>query len=168
VTVGWNVSDPESGIASSTGCAPVNLTADTAGAALTCSATNGVGLAASVPVTIKIDQTAPVIAGMPVSCSLGPPNNKLVQVATVTARDALSGLVPGSFHVSATSNEPRSDSEVVILPNGSGGFFVLLRAERLGSGNGRIYTINATAMDNAGNSASATATCTVPHDQGSK
>jgi hypothetical protein len=168
VTVNWNVADAESGIVSSTGCAPSNLTADTAGVTLTCSATNGVSLAAAVPVTIKIDKTPPVIAGMPVSCTLGPPNNKLLQVATVTASDSLSGLVPGSFHVSATSNEPPSDSEIVILPNGSGGFFVLLRAARSGSGNGRIYTIDATAMDNAGNAASATATCTVPHDQGAQ
>ncbi len=44
VTASWSVSDPDSGIASSTGCAPTNLTKDTAGVTLTCSATNGVGL----------------------------------------------------------------------------------------------------------------------------
>jgi hypothetical protein len=170
VTVNWSVSDPESGIASSTGCAPTNLTADTAGVTLTCSATNGVGLSTSVPITIKIDKTPTVISGMPASeCSLWPPNLRLVQVATVTATDALSGLAPGSLKVSGTSNEPSSDPnhpEIVITPNGSGGFTVQLQADRLDSGNGRIYTLNATAMDNAGNSATATATCTVPHDKG--
>jgi hypothetical protein len=170
VTASWNISDPESGIASSTGCAPTNLTADTAGVTLTCSASNAAGLATSVPISIKLDTTPPVISGMPgAGCSLWPPNHKLVQVATVTAADALSGLVPGSLHLSVTSNEPSSDPndpEIVITPVGSGGFTVQLQADRLGSGNGRIYTFNATAMDNAGNSATVTATCTVPHDKG--
>jgi hypothetical protein len=94
-----------------------------------------------------------------------------VQVATVTAADALSGLAPGSLHVTVTSNEPSTDPkdpEIVITPNGSGGFTVQLQADRLGTGTGRIYTLNATAMDNAGNSTTATATCTVPHDQGTR
>jgi hypothetical protein len=172
VAANWSVSDPESGIASSAGCAPTNLTGDTAGVSLTCSASNGVGLSTSVPITIKVDKTPPAISGMPATgCSLWPPNRKLVQVATIKATDTLSGLVPGSLTVTGTSNEPSSDPndpEIVITPNRSGGFTVQLQAERLGSGNGRIYTINATAMDNAGNSASATATCTVPHDQGAK
>jgi hypothetical protein len=171
VTVNWSASDPDSGIASSTGCAPTKLIQDTAGVTLTCSATNGVGLSTSVPIIIKIDQTPPVISGMPgAGCSLWPPDHKLVQVATVTATDALSGLAPGSLRVSATSSEPSSDPndpQIVITPNGSGGFTVQLQADRLGSGNGRVYTLNATAMDNAGNSATATATCTVPHDKGS-
>jgi probable HAF family extracellular repeat protein len=170
VTVNWSVTDPESGIVSSTGCAPTNLTADTAGITLTCSAINGVGLSTSVPITIKIDKTPPVISGMPAAgCSLWPPNHKLVQVATVTAADALSGLVPGSLKVTGSSNEPSSDAkdpEIVITPNGSGGFTVQLQVDRSGSGKGRIYTLNATALDNAGNSITATATCTVPHDKG--
>ena len=58
VTVTWNTSDPETGIASSTGCVPTILTT---GATLTCSATNGAGLSSSIPVTIKIDQTPPII-----------------------------------------------------------------------------------------------------------
>ena len=59
------MTDPESGIASSSDCNTVNLTADNAGAALTCTATNGAGLSSSVSVTIKIDKTTPVISGMP-------------------------------------------------------------------------------------------------------
>jgi hypothetical protein len=34
----------------------------------------------------KIDATAPLIAGMPVSCAIWPPNDKMVEVATVTMR----------------------------------------------------------------------------------
>jgi hypothetical protein len=170
VTVSWSVTDPESGIASSTGCTATTLTADTAGVTLTCSAINGAGLSSSVPVTIKIDRTPPTISGMPAAgCSLWPPNGKLVQVATVTATDILSGVAPGSFNVTGTSNEPSSDPtspEIVITSNGSGGFVVQLQADRLGTGSGRGYTLTATASDMAGNPATAAATCTVPHDQG--
>jgi hypothetical protein len=172
VTASWSVSDPESGIASSTGCAATSLAGDTAGVTLTCSATNAGGLSNSVPTTIKIDKTAPVISGMPAAgCSLWPPNHKLVQVATVTAADVLSGLAAGSFQVTGASSEPSSDPndpEIVIAPNGSGGFTIQLQADRLGSGNGRTYTLTATAMDNAGNPVTATTTCAVPHDKGAK
>ena len=99
---------------------------------------------------------------MPVlGCSLSPVNPKLAQVATVTATDAVSGLAAGSFTVSVTSNNPSSGSNppaVAIIPNGSGGFTVL-GADKLASGNGRTFALTAIARDNAGNSATAIATC---------
>ncbi len=63
VTVAWNLSDPESGVSSSTGCATTMLTSETpvTGVTLTCSATNGVGQTTSAPVTIKIDKTNPAV-----------------------------------------------------------------------------------------------------------
>lgn len=113
-----------------------------------------------------------MISGMPTTgYSLWPPNHKLVQIATVRAGDVLSGLVPNSLKVTGDNNEPSSnpnDPEIVITPDGSGGFTIQLRAERLGSGDGRIYTLAATAMDNAGNSATATSTCMVPHNMGAQ
>jgi hypothetical protein len=70
--------------------------------------------------------------------------------------------------VTGTSNEPidPGDPAIVITPSGSGGFIVQLQADRLGNGTGRVYTLTATANDLAGNTATVTATCTVPHDQG--
>ena len=62
VTVSWSVSDQDSGISSSTGCMMSDLTSDTTGTTLTCSATNNVGLPNSVSVTVRIDQTAPVLS----------------------------------------------------------------------------------------------------------
>ncbi|MDB5084956.1 MAG: hypothetical protein JWN30_1842, partial [Bacilli bacterium] len=41
-----------------------------------------------------------------------------------------------------------------------------LRANRLGDGTGRVYTITYTVTDYAGNSTSKTVTVTVPHDMG--
>ncbi|HVG92656.1 MAG TPA: hypothetical protein VNB54_14270 [Alphaproteobacteria bacterium] len=112
----------------------------------------------------------PAISGMPArGCTLWPPNHKLVTVATVTASEAVGGLQPGSFTVAGSSNEPPDDSsnpQIVITPNGSGGFVVQLRAERLGTGTGRIYTVTAAATNSTGFTTTSTVTCTVPHDQG--
>ena len=87
------------------------------------------------------------------------------QVAVVKATDALSGL--GTLKVSVTSNEPSDPGppDFTVTPRGAGEFAVSLRAERLGSGSGRIYTITAKAKDLADNVTTTTATCTVPHDQ---
>lgn len=71
VSVSWSVTDPESGVASSSGCTPVTLSSNTAGTTLTCSATNGVGLSSSYPITIQIDQSAP----NPPLAALSPPAN---------------------------------------------------------------------------------------------
>jgi virginiamycin B lyase len=167
-SVTWAVSDPESGIGSSSGCGTTTLTADTAGTTLTCSATNSAGLSNSVSVTIKIDSTPPAISGMPTAgCALWPPNNKLIHVADVKASDALAGLGPGSFRVNGGSNEPSpaGNPDIVVAPDGSGGFVIQLRADRLAGGRGRVYMVTATAMDKAGNSTTATSTCIVPHDR---
>jgi hypothetical protein len=60
VGVSWTVSDP-TGISSSSGCGPTQLTSDTEGTTLTCSATNNARppLSNSVSVTIRIDKTPP-------------------------------------------------------------------------------------------------------------
>jgi hypothetical protein len=100
--------------------------------------------------TIRIDETAPVISGMPASgCILSPPKHQLVQVASVTASDSLSGLA--SLNVTASGSQPTAPGDIVIT-----GGTVQLRAVR-----GQVYTIVATASDNAGNTTSATATCSV-------
>jgi hypothetical protein len=165
VRLTWDVTDPESGITSTSGCDPVAFTSDTAGVTTTCTATNGAGLPATMSVTVKIDKTAPTIMGMRSGCTLWPPNAALVQVGIVTAEDVLSGLALDSFTVDGVSNEPGAETDVVIGRVQSGGFVVRLRAERLGGGHGRIYSLRASAKDRAGNATVVTGTCTVPHDQ---
>ena len=109
---------------------------------------------------MRIDKTPPAITGLPApGCTIWPPNHKLVQIATLTASDALSGLAPGSFKVTGTSNDP-DKGQIVI--SGSGNQFNV----QLGADKDVVYTLTATASDLAGNTATATATCTVPHDQG--
>jgi hypothetical protein len=63
VNVKWVVTDPESGILSSSGCEEQNIVADTSGITFSCSATNGDGLtSAPVYVIIKRDTIKPDIA----------------------------------------------------------------------------------------------------------
>jgi len=115
---------------------------------------------------VEQDTTPPVISGMPsADCILWPPNHKLVHVATVTATDGESGIALDSLTVNASSNEPFDTMDIVIMPDGYGGFVVELRAARLGHGEDRLYTLTASAADLAGNRALTTATCVVPHDQ---
>jgi parallel beta-helix repeat protein len=117
----------------------------------------------SKSLAVRIDKTNPVITGMPApGCTLSPPKHQLVQVATVTAVDLVSGVA--SLTVAATSSEPDSgtgggDVAGDIVINGG---TVQLRAERAPSGKGRIYTITATATDVAGNAVTAVSTCSVP------
>jgi hypothetical protein len=116
--------------------------------------------------TVRIDKTSPLIAGLPgAGCTLWPPNGKLTQVAAVSATDVPSGLL--SFDVTAISNEPQDPAvpDAVITGSGLQPRVVQLRADRLGNGNGRIYTITASAADLAGNQTISKAICTVPHDQ---
>jgi hypothetical protein len=103
-------------------------------------------------VVVRVDKSAPAIAGLPRRCRLWPPNKRLVRVADVTASDAVSGVQ--GLTVTARSNA-RSDAGDVVVRDGS----VWLRAEK--RGRRRVYRIVAHATDVAGNSATATARCVV-------
>ncbi len=172
VTVTWDVSDSSSGIASSSGCSKTQLTTETAGQTLTCTATNGAGLSTTASVMVRIDKTPPVISGMPAAgCTLQTPDGRLVPVALVSIQDNLSGLTRPQLAVTATSSQlgakSLTDPDIVIAPDGNGDIVVQLRAELPSSHiNGITYTINATATDVAGNRADATATCIEPPGAG--
>jgi hypothetical protein len=117
---------------------------------------------------VRIDRAAPVINGLPAGeCLLWPPDNRLQRVAVVAAEDAISGVA--SLNVTAASSEPAvGQVDTIVTPDGAGGYLVELRAQRLGSGGGRVYTVSATAKDLAGNVTTITTRCTVAHDQGVK
>jgi len=113
--------------------------------------------------TIMLDKTVPVISGMPAAgCTLSPAKHQLIQVATITASDSRSGLA--SLSITATSSEPDSGTGGGDVPGDIviNGGTVQLRAERSPASKGRTYTLFATATDIAGNTATSTATCTVP------
>jgi hypothetical protein len=135
----------------------------------TFTATDGV-LTASVPGnltgrlgTITIDLLPlPVITSVSASPgTLWPPNKKLVPV-TVSAAVTSPAEGPATWEITGvTCNEPITDADYRITDAHT----VLLRADRLGTGAGRIYTITVQATNAAGSSAPATVTVTVPHDQ---
>jgi hypothetical protein len=120
------------------------------------------------------DATPPVITSLSVNPgNLWPPNHKLVAVrVTGTAVD---NVTPSNNIVmriiSITSTEPlnakgdgNSDYDYEI----TGLMTVNLRAERSGTGDGRIYTITIRATDAAGNSSLSSVNLGVVHDQDSK
>jgi hypothetical protein len=82
-----------------------------------------------------------------------------------TAQDQCSG--PQAVSVKVFSNEsqtaPGSGNFSPDASGGAGG--LLLRSERSGNGNGRVYLIVASSVDPSGNSAFACATAVVPQDQ---
>lgn len=76
-----------------------------------------------------------------------------------------------------TSNEPQDglgDGDVSpdwtnpVVDQARGVITLQLRAERSGTGKGRIYTIQITARDASGNSSQSSVQIIVPHDQGKK
>jgi hypothetical protein len=92
VTVSWSVVDNESAIASSTGCDPTTINADTAGITLTCTATS-TGGTSSQSVTIKRDATAPTISGSASPAANGAGWNNTNVAVTFLCGDNLSGVV---------------------------------------------------------------------------
>ncbi len=135
VTVNWSVTDPESGIKTSVGCGASNLTTDTPGMTLTCSATNGAGLSSSKPVIVKIDRTLPTI-----SITNPQANKEYLRTATVNAAwtigDSLSGVASqnGALDGQAVTNGQAID--LLLQPLGP-------------------HTVTVSALDKAGNPSTA-------------
>ena len=160
VTVTWSVSDPQSSVTTN-GCGETQITADTPGTAITCSATSDGGTTTAT-VTVKRDATAPTVACTPAPSLLWPPNGKLAQVdVEVSVDDATSG--PGGFlltHVTAGAGDA-ADFAV-----GTADVSGLLRAERAGTEGERVYELEYRARDHAGNLAGCVARIVVEHDRG--
>ena len=121
-------------------------------------------------VTVR-DTTAPVIASLTASStSLWPPNHKMVPI-TLTAVTSDAVGVASLKIIGATSNEPDNglgDGDTANDIEITGALTLNLRAERSGTGNGRIYTITVEAKDAVGNATTKTVTVSVPKSQGGK
>jgi hypothetical protein len=108
---------------------------------------------------VRVDRTAPTVSGLPSEpCVIWPPDKRMVTIAHVEASDALSGLAERK--VRASSDELSGGD--IEIDDGT----VRVRAERNGRGDGRTYTVLATATDVAGNVTVRKGSCTVPHDRG--
>jgi hypothetical protein len=99
---------------------------------------------------------------------LWPANHKMVEITpSWTVSDAID-QTPDVSLVSVVSNEGddtqgdgNTSDDIQIGDDGS----IYLRAERSGTGTGRIYTITYKAVDDCGNATIRSATVTVPHDK---
>lgn len=164
------------------GGSPVNLPEQTITLGLgnhiiTLRVSDGVNQPVTSDVNIEmIDTTAPVLAPVPDKTILWPPNHKMVDITIwANAADNTGDLV--ELEAVVTSNEPQNglgdgdtspDWTEPVIDQINGIITLQLRAERSGTGNGRIYTITITGRDVSGNESQAKVEIIVPHDKGKK
>jgi hypothetical protein len=131
---------------------------------------DGNGNTAAQAQTVEVkDITAPIIENLSASPNvLWPPNHKMVAVTlSVTAFDNCDHA-PHSKIVSVSSNEPVNgigDGDSAPDWEIAGDLTVNLRAERSGTGSGRVYTVTVICTDAYGNSSTETISIIVPHDK---
>jgi hypothetical protein len=136
--------------------------------------TSSVGPTCSFKVTVN-DTEAPVITTIGEPIALWPPNHKYTTVnvtdlVTSTSDNCDGTVTIGSVVItSVTSDEPENSggdgnttNDIVIAADCKS---VKLRSERMGNGNGRVYTIWLRVTDASGNVSTATVKVTVPHSQ---
>jgi hypothetical protein len=120
------------------------------------------------PGSCSPDTTPPVIRSVTATPNvLWSPNHRMTPVSI--SANVTDNCSAATWSVTAiASDEPvngTGDGDTEPDWSITGGHGVNLRAERAGSGDGRIYTITITARDVAGNRATATTTVSVPHSQ---
>jgi surface protein with Ig-like domain len=124
-----------------------------------------------------VDTTAPVITLNGQSPSMWPPNHKYHTFSVTDFVTSVNDSCATSLGISAvviskvTSDELENSggdgstlNDIVLAADCRS---VQLRSERVGGGNGRVYTITFRVLDASGNSATATARVTVPKSQSS-
>ena len=135
-----------------------------------CTATDASSNQSTCNSVVKIqDTTPPVISAVSATPnSLWPPNHKFLPVAVaVSVKDTcdpnpvctVTSIVSNEPPTGGGSGNPSPDFEI------AGPLSVSLRAERAGTGSGRVYTITVTCKDHSNNSTQATTAVTVAHDR---
>jgi outer membrane protein assembly factor BamB len=138
---------------------------------------DSLGLQSTTPATVTItatNQPPDVSNAKPSVSCLWPPNNKLVDVTINGVTD------PNGDKVTISITKITSDEATATAPGAGGAThspdaFIIhnagvddtaqLRAERSGTGNGRVYVISFTATDVYGAATQGTVKVVVPHDQ---
>jgi hypothetical protein len=138
------------------------------------SGNTGVG-GLSVKGQITAATAIPVCSGATASDpTLSPPNHKFVAETITGVTDVACGGVTTITITSIFQDEPTLEPKSIGAGNtcpdgkGIGTATALVRAERAGTGDGRVYTIGFKATDCNGNSCTGTTTVCVPHNDGKK
>lgn len=122
-------------------------------------------------VTVR-DTTPPILTSLTATPAvLSPPNHRLVTVQLSAVIDDLVDRSPFHSIVTVQSSEPvNGTGDGDTQPDWviTGPMQVDLRAERAGTGNGRLYTITVEACDASGNLARRSVTVSVPKHAGRK
>jgi rhamnogalacturonan endolyase len=135
---------------------------------VTATASDAAGNVATGRFTVTVrDTTPPVIHSVAATPDrLWPAAHQMIPVmVSANATDAVSAVTPRIVGIS--SNEPvdgLGDGDMAPDWEITGDMTLNLRAERSGTGRGRLYTIRLEARDAAGNTSAATVAVTVPHD----
>ncbi len=140
---------------------------------VTFTATDDFGNQGSCSATVTVvDTTAPTIEVTLNRYVLWPPNHKM---STIEAEITVSDICDAgaSFVLtSVTSNEPDNglgdgdtENDIQGVEYGTADTEFQLRSERMGGGDGRVYTITYTASDGSGNETPIVVEVVVPHDQ---
>lgn len=141
--------------------------------AVTLRVTDAVGAMDTDEVTITVVDTLPPVVSLTMSPDhLWPPNHKMKTVQAVLGIQDCDPFTTVEL-VSVTSNEPDNGlgdgdtvGDIAGATLGTDDRSVQVRAERSGTGTGRVYTFVYRVTDGSGNATEASATVTVPHDQG--
>lgn len=135
---------------------------------LTVTDPNGASATDSVLVVVR-DTTAPTFTSLTASPdSLWPPNHKMIALTlTGQATDACDSA-PVFQILAVSSNEPTEglgDGDTPVDWEVTGAMTLNVRAERSGSGSGRVYTITVRCVDASGNESLKSVSVTVPKSQ---
>jgi hypothetical protein len=145
--------------------------------AVTFTATDGSGHQSSCVSQVKVrDTQEPVLNVYTDTATLWPPNHEMIPVHLQwTVQDRCDAAARVEL-MSVTSSEPddapgvgdgETTGDIAEIQPGQPDADVILRAERAGTGSGRVYQLNYRAIDSSGNATPAFAVVTVPRDQGS-
>jgi hypothetical protein len=137
---------------------------------VTFTATDASGNSATRTTTVTVqDTTPPDITSVNANPNiLWSPNHKMVPVTVAIAVTDICDAAPTCQIVSVSSNEPENglgDGDTSPDWNITGDFSLNLRAERSGTGSGRVYTITVRCTDDSGSSATKDVNVTVPHNR---
>ena len=138
---------------------------------------DGINALVSSEITVEIIDTGdPTLAPVADRTIIWPPNHEMINI-TIEANASDNSGLPVTLTAEIISNEPINglgDGDMTpdwtnpAIDQEMGIINLQFRAERSGSGNGRVYTITITAIDQSDNSSIADVEIIVPHDKRKK